>query len=328
MKIDKSYWWIELPIVVAVVVVFSVGGWAQSPLRGGLPPIKTVFIILEENQNWQQINSSTAPYLRNTLLATGAHAEQYYNPPNLHPSEPNYVWLDAGNNLGILDDGDPSINHRNTPDHLAAYLDQAGISWRVYAEDIDGQTCPLTSVAKYAPRHIPFVFFDDVTGSNNPADPYCIAHIRPYTELANDLKNNTVARYNFIVPNLCNIMHDCDITTGDTWLSNQVPTILASQAYNDAGALFITWDEAEFGDGPIGMIVLSPFAKTNYSNSIYYTHSSILKTFQEIFGVGPWLRDAANASDLSDLFIPLSAPISFDDGLRSRPVVTPRDSVP
>jgi hypothetical protein len=51
------------------------------------------------------------------------------------------------------------------------------------------------------------------------------------------------------------------------------------------------------------MIVVSPFAKGNgYSNTIAYDHSSTLRTMQEIFGVRPFLRAAANATDLSDLF--------------------------
>jgi hypothetical protein len=67
--------------------------------------------------------------------------------------------------------------------------------------------------------------------------------------------------------------------------------------------LFITWDEAGTGDGPIGMIVLSPFAKGNgYQNTTHYTHGSTLRTFEEIFGVSPFLGDAANETDLSDLF--------------------------
>jgi len=51
------------------------------------------------------------------------------------------------------------------------------------------------------------------------------------------------------------------------------------------------------------MIVLSPLAKGGgYSNNIHYTHSSMLRTIQEIFNVSPLLGDAANANDLSDLF--------------------------
>jgi hypothetical protein len=78
---------------------------------------------------------------------------------------------------------------------------------------------------------------------------------------------------------------------------------MASAAYKNGGAIFITWDESEGAEVPIGMIVLSPHAKGGgYSNAIHYTHSSTLRTMQEIFGVKPFLGDAANATDLSDLF--------------------------
>ncbi len=51
------------------------------------------------------------------------------------------------------------------------------------------------------------------------------------------------------------------------------------------------------------MIVLSPDAKGGgYSNTIRYTHSSTLRTLEEIFGVTPLLGDASQANDLRDLF--------------------------
>jgi hypothetical protein len=300
-----------LVLVLGVCLII----WAQTATRevrattGGLPPITTVFIILEENHNWSQITASNAPYIRNVLVPAGAHAEQYYNPPSNHPSLPNYLWLEAGSNLGITDDNPPSINHRSTTMHLVTYLNNAGISWKAYEEGIDGSTCPLSGVGKYAAKHDPFVYFDDVTNTNDPNSAYCIAHVRPYGELAGDLTNNTVAHFNFITPDLCHDMHDCSPTAGDNWLSAEVPKILNSDAYKNGGALFITWDEAATGDGPIGMVVLSPFAKVNYSNSIQYSHSSTLRTLQEIFNVAPFLRDAANATDLRDLFKPTAAPI-------------------
>lgn len=105
-------------------------------------------------------------------------------------------------------------------------------------------------------------------------------------------------------------MHDTDgcptqdaVKNGDTWLSEQVPIIMGSSAYQQGGVIFITWDESENGDHPIGMIVLSPFAKGGgYSNSISYTHSSTLRTIEEIFNITPLLGDASKATDLSDLF--------------------------
>ncbi|HET7640188.1 MAG TPA: alkaline phosphatase family protein [Ktedonobacteraceae bacterium] len=271
---------------------------------------RTVFLIMMENHNWSDIkNNPSASYINGTLLPMASYAEQYYNPPGIHPSEPNYVWLEAGTNLGILNDAPPSANHRNTTLHLVTLLNKAGISWKSYQEGISGTVCPLTGNGVYAPKHNPMVFFDDVTNTNNSSSTYCITHVRPFPELATDLQHNSIAHYNFITPDLCNDMHDsCEplndpVKQGDTWLARHIPTILNSQAYQNGGIVFITWDEGEGGDGPIGMIVLSPNAKGGgYSNTLHYTHSSTLRTLQEIFGVRPLLGDAAHATDLSDLF--------------------------
>lgn len=279
---------------------------------GPLPPVQTVFVILMENHNWSSLKGSVdAPFLNTVLLPRASYCSQYYNPPGLHPSEPNYLWLEAGTNFGILNDNDPASNHQRSTNHLVTLLKNAGITWKTYQEDINGLYVPLSATNKYVARHNPFVFFDDVTGTNNPYYPYALAHIRPYPELAGDLTNHTVARYNFITPNLCNDTHDScaplynPIRQGDNWLAAEVPKILNSAAYQDGGALFITWDEGISGDGPIGMIVLSPLARgAGYSNNIHYTHSSFLRTLQDIFGVKPYLGAAATANDLSDLFIP------------------------
>ncbi len=285
-------------------------GFCAAVHAANLPPVQTVFVILLENHDWEDIaGSADAPFINGALLPLASYCGQYYNPPGLHPSEPNYLWLVAGTNFGILDDNDPAINHQHTTNHLAAQLIRAGISWKSYQEDIAGDVVPLTSTNSYTPRHNPFVYFDDLTGTNNPLDPCGLAHIRPYLELASDLTNNAVARYNFITPNLCDDGHDScaplnnSVRQTDAWVASEVPKILNSAAYTNNGALFITWDESEDGDGPIGMILLSPLARGGgYTNNIYYTHSSLLRTMQEIFGLSPWLGDAANATDLSDLF--------------------------
>jgi hypothetical protein len=247
----------------------------------------------------------SAPYF-SSLVKIGAHAEQYYNPPGLHPSEPNYIWLEAGTNCFygkcyVTDEDVGPTNHITSTAHLVTQLKDAGISWKAYQEGITGQGCPTESFDKYAARHSGMIFFDDVW---NAGGTYCQDHYRPYSELAGDLAANRVARYNFITPNICNDMHDCSIATGDKWLSEQVPMIMNSDAYRNGGVIFITFDEGPgVQDGPLAFIALSPYAKPGYSNSIHYTHSSTVRTLQEIFGVGPFLANAADATDLSDLFV-------------------------
>ena len=271
--------------------------------------IQNVFIIMMENHNWTgdgalsiQANSN-ATYLNGTLIPLGAHASNYNNPPHNHPSLPNYLWLEAGTNFGILSDG-PSVaaDTQTTTLHLVTLLNNAGISWKSYDQATNGKTCPFDKQ-----WHTPFVFFDDVTDNLNPQSAYCIAHIRPMSELVSDLTNGTTARYSFIIPDDCHNMHSVcagvnQIVAGDTWLSQTVPKILASSAYK-SGVLFIIWDEAAKGDGPIPMLVLSPFSKTGgYTNTTYYEHGSTLRTLEEIFGVTPIMRDAAVQTDLSDFF--------------------------
>jgi phosphatidylinositol-3-phosphatase len=282
---------------------------SAAPAIEGTTTPHRVFVVSMENHNWVDIKgSASAPYL-NGLLGSGAHADQYFNPPEVHPSEPNYLWLEAGTRFGIVDDNPPSINHQGTTSHLTALLRAVGISWKSYQEDISGTVCPLSPVARYDPRHNPFVFFDDNTGNGDVKDAFCIAHNRPYSELAGDLLNDTTPSYVFITPNLCNIMHDTcapqldAIKQGDDWLSRELPKVLSSKAWHDGAYVFIIWDEGEAGsDGPIGMIALSKNVKPGYVSSLPYTHSSALRTIQEIFGVTPLLGDAVNATDLADLF--------------------------
>ena len=285
-------------------------------------PIKTVFVIVMENKNWSSIRgSASAPYINNTLLPMASYANQYYTPPGNHPSLPNYLWLEAGTNFGIFNDDPPSTNHQSTTRHLVTLLRNAGYSWKAYVEGISGTSCPLVDSGLYAVKHNGPVYFDDVTGTNNPLSSYCIAHERPYSELAHDLQGNTVPNFNYIVPNVCDDMHNslgCQTTdaikNGDSWLAVNVPQILNSQAYRSGGLLLITWDEGtNDSDGPIGLIALSPYAKGHgYSNSLHYTHSSTLLTIEEIFGLTsatvPPLSAAAMATDLSDLLISTALP--------------------
>ena len=304
-----NYQWIVLAIISDLLLLASCGALSGAPTvstptsqTGTASQTKTVFLILMENHNWSDIkNNPSAPFINTTLLPTASYAQQYYNPPENHPSEPNYLWLEAGTSFGITNDADPSVNHQSTTQHLVTLLNNAHISWKSYQEGISNTACPLTENGLYAPRHNPMVYFNDVTNANDANSPYCIAHVRPYSELASDLQHGTQAHYNFITPNLCDDMHNAcaplndSVKQGDSWLAQNIPLILNSHAYKNGGIVFITWDEGEDGDGPIGMIVLSNDAKGGgYSNTIHYTHSSTLRTLEEIFGVSPfWVTPLA-----------------------------------
>ena len=199
--------------------------------------------------------------------------------------------------------------------HLTKLLDAAGVSWMSYQEDMTAGQCPISSGGGYAAKHNPFVFFDDVVGDPpSKTNAYCIAHHKPFSQFLGDLKAGNVARYNFITPNQDHDMHDGTPAAADAWLQMNIDPIINPLSPNHNAAVYaqsaviVTWDEGSGGDGPIGMIVASPFAKVGYKDTkgadYYYTHSSMVLTLQKIFGVaGSPIADAANAKDLSDFFI-------------------------
>jgi len=240
------------------------------------------------------------------LLSQASYCERYRSHNSLHPSEPNYIWLEAGQNFGYNDDAGPTVDRIHSTNHLSTLLDRAGIDWRGYMESMPAGVTGTNDASPYLARHNPFAFFDDVTLNFS----YCTNHVRPYSRFAGDLAANRIGRYNFITPNVTNDMHNLGsgstsmVRQGDTWLSHELPLIMNSTAFTNNGAIFITWDESNGTTTNFsGMIVVSPLAKGGgYASKVYHDHSSTLCTMQIIFGVRPLLGDAANADTLSELF--------------------------
>src|SRR5216683_1935283 len=124
-------------------LLFAISAATQAQTQ--MSNVRHVFIILMENHNWTGNNSGAsfgapdikgsglAPYI-NSLIPLRAHAEKYFNPPGNHPSLPNYLWLEAGTNFGILKDILPKQAHIRTNLHLVDLLENAGITWKAYAE--------------------------------------------------------------------------------------------------------------------------------------------------------------------------------------------------
>ena len=353
--------------------------------------VRTVFVIPLENRNWTQpasddeappqlLGNPNAPFINSLVSGTSslsrqvAYASAYHNVlatpsgnnPHVHPSLPSYLWSEGGKHFDVFNDNSPFLSrgrgvHQGTKDHLASYLNRAGLSWKSYQEDIDTDadgkvlprdqwTVPLdkrlgvysTGVPySYAPKHNPQVYFDDVnggpgSGEGNPKDPTAVAHFAPIQQLQTDLAKNAVARYNWITPNQYNEMHSeppngykgltgpaATVRQGDDYLAVLIPQIMASEAYRSGGLIIIWVDETE-GENrddfshTLPEIIISPLAHPNvagkpYTNHINYTHSSDLRTMREIFQVGPWLGDAANTPDLSDLFAPGAIPAGLPE---------------
>src|SRR5207248_7598480 len=78
--------------------------------------------------------------------------------------------------------------------------------------------------------------------------------------------------------------HDCGIAAADQWLSQVVPQITGSQAWQQGGVLLITWDESSAGDGRVALLVLASNLQGPITRPL--NHFSLLATVEDELGVG------------------------------------------
>lgn len=286
------------------------------PLSGTVrPPLfpGSVFTIVMENKHVSEIIRPGGPAYTNQLAERYAFAANYSD-PLIHPSLPNYLWMTAGQNFGVLSDADPAVNHIASTSHLVDQIEAAGLTWKTYQESM-GSPCQLTAVGGlYVPKHNPFIYFDDVNGWDGASftrPQRCIENVVDYSRFDADLQAGNTPRYVFITPNEEHDTHDGTVQGGDEWLAREIPKILASPAYTRGGVLFLTYDEGSLQTDHVPMIVISPYAKAGHRSQVAYTHSSFLKTVQRILGLDELLCGATPEQEVTmdDLFtVPLDRP--------------------
>src|SRR6516162_7010542 len=222
-------------LMTVVTVAFAGGAEADS--------LNDIFVISMENHNFMQPSSQTSPSqifgnpaapFQNSLITPGnpnaaqtSYASNYQNVGvGIHPSLPNYIWSEAGSNLGVTNDNPPFGRGGNnqTSTNLSGLLQSQGTSWKSYQEDInlakDAQgnltstvlpqnqwTVPLNPISgtspaytnpyngsnqfDFAPKHDGQLFFPSTSGGNNATPSNTeVAHYAPLQQLATDLANN------------------------------------------------------------------------------------------------------------------------------------------
>jgi phosphatidylinositol-3-phosphatase len=199
-----------------------------------------------------------------------------------HPSLPNYLALTSGSTWGVADDGWHSLPAGG----LGAQLTAAGLTWRAYMEGMS-QGC-FNSPYPYALKHNPFPYYGGT----------CPSQVVPFTQFSSDM-SGTVPNFVWITPDLCHDGHDCANESVDSWLSQTVPTILGTKAWQDGGVLFITWDEGEDSGNTVVTLVIHP-RPILHKSALPYNHYSLLATIEDALGVQR-LGQAAQATPMSSL---------------------------
>jgi hypothetical protein len=306
------------------------------PIPAPMVRFEHVFVVVEENQNYDEVigNTKDLPYL-NTLAAKYGVATNYY--ANTHPSLNNYFYLTAGRSgtrspwIGDLADRFPG---EVAGDNIASVLTANGKTWKAYAESIpragylDGDHFP------YVKRHNPFAYFASVRQSKIASGQASqAANIVSFESFAGDLQHDRLPDYSFIVPNLYNDGHNNAVTRQrascgdhralqgiDTWLKDNMEPLIESATFKRGGLLVIVFDEgcetgpkADWrydpkrpglkGGGRIPALIISSRTPAGTTRDELYHHESVLRLSLRALGVEQFPGLARSAPEMNGFFI-------------------------
>lgn len=258
--------------------------------------IRHVVVIWMENREATTVTSTSMPYLFGLSRSYG-RADRYF--AIRHPSLPNYLAFWAGSTEGVTNDGTYNFTGRSISNQMAA----AGLSWRTYAQDYPTTTGCHTGTTyaggvdgwgvagTYVRRHDPAMSFTYVSRSAQCANIRPLAKFDPNVNLA------------FVVPNLCNDMHDCSMAKGDAFLMAFVPRVLRAPDWAHT-LLVITFDEGTTGTNGGGRVftVVARAGLSGKVSTITHNHYALLRTVEQVFGL-PCLHESCSASAMSE-FLP------------------------
>jgi len=245
-------------------------------------PAHTVIVMMENRGYGQVIGSSQAPYInglaRQGALFTNSHAIS-------HPSEPNYLALFSGSTHGVESDTCPVTF--SSP-NLATGLVAAGDTFTGYAEGLPSPDPTICIDGEYARKHVPWMDFTNVPTSLS----------QPFTSFPTTF--SSLPTVSWVVPNLCDDMHDCSVATGDTWLRTHLDSYVTWAKTHDS-LLIVTFDEDEGTSvNQIPTIFVGQQVRPGrYAEKI--THYSVLATIEAAYGL-PRDGAAASAAPISDVW--------------------------
>jgi len=252
-----------------------------SPARAARPD--HVVVAVFENKSYAQIKDNPqAPYL-NALMARSAVFADAHGVA--HPSQPNYLALFSGSTQGVTDDH--CVGDLGARPNLARQLLDSGHSFVGYAEDLPSPGYRGCATGRYAAKHNPWADFANVPDT---AD-------QPASAWPADLSRlPTVA---FVVPNMCNDMHDCGISVGDAWAKAHLDPY-AQWAAQHNSLLIVTFDENDNSPGNQILTLVAGAGVTTAVRTGRVDHHAVLRTIEDFYGLAP-LGNAAQAAPFTDV---------------------------
>jgi phosphatidylinositol-3-phosphatase len=271
-------------LLAACLVALAACGASGAPARPVPAPRPTashvVTIVMENKEEADIIGRPGSSYVTGLARRYGLATRSY---AITHPSLPNYLALTSGSTHGITSDCTGCHVHGRD---LVDQLDAARLSWRAYLEDMPAPCYRGVGAGRYAKKHNPFIYYEDVAGR-----PARCRQIVPFSRLAGDIRRHRLPTYAFIAPNLCDDTHDCGVAAGDRFLARAVPPLLG--ALGPHGFLVLTWDEGSTDagccgrahGGHIATVVAGPDVRRGARMAAPLDHYGVLRTVEDALGL-------------------------------------------
>lgn len=308
---------------------------AAAAATAQVPSSQHVVLVIDENHSFGEVLANM-PWIVSEGNANG-YAANYQSDNG--GSLLDYLWLASGscessancalpsgtNNFNCTgndcyDSGTATIDPI-TDNNIFRLLNQAGLSWRVYAQSYTLAGGTVTTPdnnygTSYYRRHNAATWYSDIL-SNVVGSQRNIVDL---SELAGDVANGRLPHFMIIVPDGNNDAHDCPVgmsscnesqplVAADAFLSANLGPILATPDFQPGGdgLAFVTFDEC--GDGTdagcgsaVYTAVIGPKVIPHTVSNIPYRHENTLRTMLDALGIRTYPGASATAADMSDFF--------------------------
>ena len=313
----------------AMLLIITAAGFAQ------VPSSQRVVLVIDENTSFKSVMANM-PWLVGQGNANGYAAN--FRSDN-GGSLLDYLWLASGSchskancklppgthdfNCNGNSCYEPGTKQSDpiTDDNIFRELNNAGVSWKVYAQSYAAAGGTPTTpdghngVAYYR-RHNGATWYSDILSDVN----HSAAKIVDLSQLTTDLANGKLPRFMIIVPDGHHDAHDCPVGmktctqadklgAADDFLNDTLSPILNTKDFQPGGSglIFVTFDECNGGNNngcgaAVYTGVIGPKVIPHTVSNSPYKHENTLRTMLDALNISKYPGAAATAAAMSDFF--------------------------
>lgn len=261
---------------------------SAGTLASQTPQFTKVMTIVFENVDYSK--AVQQPYFKE-LISKGALMTNYR--AIMHPSQPNYIALTAGDTYRVKTNDSVTLDVR----HIGDLLEEKALTWKVYAEGYPSTPSCFTGKSKgqYMRKHNPFISYKNVQ-----TDPRRCANIVDASVLDSDVAKG-LPNYSFYIPDDNNNGHDTGVAFADKWLRRVFGPRFANSEFMRDMTVVLTFDEGAPGS-QVYTLLLGGNVIPGSKVTTPLTHYSLLRTIEVGFGLGDLGRNDVAAQVITGVW--------------------------